>query len=477
MSVTAIILVLYMLALIAIGFWAARVSKTEEDFVLGGRRLGPIVAGLAYAASTSSAWVLLGYTTFVANVGLSALWMVPGILTGYVIVWFWLGPYLADISRKTGALTVLGLVVGDAQGVRRLLILALAAFMILFCFAFYVAAQFQGAGNALADILAVSPTLAVLIGAAVIVAYTFLGGFLAVSLTDTLQGMAIVLIAVIVPLAVLVDAQGPADLWNRFASLDGTVTDPFGGQGGAYFLFFLGGVSAIGLGALGQPHLLTWVIAVRDRRARLYGGSVAVAWGVLVYTGMTIIALAARASAGADAPLGETLLLDAATKVLPGILPALVYAAILSAIMSTVDSQLLVASTTISHDLGAGRRFPGYEVLITRLVIIVVCAAAVALTLFVPDSIFTRVLFAWSALGAAFGPVLVCRAAGWTISSGRTLAAMVTGFGCAVLFNQFLDSGPGAWAERLLPWLLCLCILLAGNRRRTATTSKPKVLN
>jgi len=468
MSGTAIVLILYMFALVGIGFWAARASNSAEDFLLGGRTLGPIVAGLAYAASTSSAWVLLGYTAFVANVGLSALWIVPGILAGYVVVWFWLGPYLARTSRARGALTVLELVIGDTSGLIRRLILLISAAMILFCFAFYVAAQFQGAGKALADILLVSPNQAVLIGAAVIVAYTFLGGFLAVSLTDTLQGIAIVAIAVIVPAAMLIEAGGPVALWSAIGGLDDTYTAVTAGHSGVGLMFFLGGMSAIGFGALGQPHLLTWIMAVRDRKARLYGGGVAVSWGLLVYAGMSIIALAARTLAGTDTHLGETLLFDAASRVLPGILPALVYAAILSAIMSTVDSQLLVASATISHDLGLGKKYPGREVFITRLVIIAICMAAIGLTLYVPESIFGRVLFAWTALGAAFGPVLICRAAGWQMNGGRVLAAIITGFTCAVVFNQLLNAGPGAWAERLLPWILALAVLTIGNGRRSA---------
>jgi Na+/proline symporter len=101
----AVTLVAYMVALVAIGVWASRrASSSEEDFLLGGRSLGPVVSGLAYAASTSSAWVLLGFTGFVAAVGVSALWMVPGILAGYAAVWLWLGPWLNRVSRSDAPL-------------------------------------------------------------------------------------------------------------------------------------------------------------------------------------------------------------------------------------------------------------------------------------------------------------------------------------------------------------------------------------
>lgn len=466
-------LILYMLALAGIGFWASRKANSQEEFLLGGRSLGPVVAGLAYAASTSSAWVLLGFTGFVANIGLSALWMVPGILAGYAAVWLWLGPYLNRISREKGYLTALDVIVAGASGPTGRSIKVVAALMILFCFSFYIAAQFQGAGAALGDVFGVSRTAAVIGGAAIILLYTFLGGFWAVSLTDTLQGLAIAAIAVILPFAVFDAAGGFSGLAASLAEQPAAMTATFGVHAGWAAVGFVFGLSAIGFGALGQPHLLTWVMAVRDRKARLQGAAVALGWGALVYAGMAVIALSARAMAGPDAPLGESIVFDAAQTLLPGILPALVYAAILSAIMSTVDSQLLVASAAASHDLGLARTAPGREVMITRGVIVSLCVGAVLLTLYAPATIFERVLFAWTALGAAFGPTLVARAVGRAPAPAAILCAMIAGFFLAVLFNQFLPSGPGAWKERILPWVVGLLIVFVFSRKKSAEGERP----
>lgn len=465
-SGTAITLVLYMLVLVGIGLWASKKANSETDFLLGGRSLGPVVAGLAYAASTSSAWVLLGFTGFVANVGISALWMVPGILAGYGVVWLALGPYLNRVSRDEGHLTALDVIVAGASGPMRAAIKVVAAVMIVFCFSFYIAAQFQGAGSALGEVFAINTTYAVIAGAAVILAYTFLGGFWAVSVTDTLQGMAIAAIAIILPIATFHAAGGFSGIASGLAVQSAAMTAPFGTHAGWAAFGFVFGVSAIGFGALGQPHLLTWVMAVRDRKARLQGGAVALGWGALVYLGMAVVALSARAIAEPGVVLGESIVFDAAQTMLPGILPALVYAAILSAIMSTVDSQLLVASAAASHDLGLAKAAPGREVMITRGVIVALCVGAVLLTLYLPATIFGRVLFAWTALGAAFGPVIVARAAGRTPSSLAILIAMITGFSLAVVFNQFLPAGPGAWKERLLPWIVGLAIVFVFSKRR-----------
>ena len=466
LSGSVLILIVYMLALAGIGFWAAQKAKSEEEFLLGGRALGPVVAGLAYAASTSSAWVLLGFTGFVANAGLSALWMVPGILAGYAAVWLWLGPYLNRVSREEGHLTALDVIASSASGALGRSIKIVAAVMILFCFSFYIAAQFQGAGAALGDVFGVSQTVAVIAGAAIILLYTFLGGFWAVSLTDTLQGLAIAAIAVILPIAVFDAAGGVFGIAAGLADQPESMAAPFGAHAGWAALGFLLGLSAIGFGALGQPHLLTWVMAVRDRKARLQGAAVALGWGALVYVGMAVIALSARAMAEPGAALGEAIVFDAAQTLLPGILPALVYAAILSAIMSTVDSQLLVASAAASHDLGLAKTAPGREVMITRAVIASLCVGAVLLTLYLPATIFGRVLFAWTALGAAFGPTLVARAAGRAPASWAILVAMVAGFALAVVFNQVLPSGPGAWKERILPWVVGLLIVLVFSTKK-----------
>lgn len=459
----------YMLALVGIGLWASRRARSNADFLLGGRALGPVVAGLAYAATTSSAWVLLGFTAFVANAGVSALWMVPGILAGYAAVWLWLGAWLNDAARAAGHLTALDVVAGGAAGALRAAIKIVAALMIVFCFAFYIAAQFDGAGAALAGVFGIGKTEAILLGATIILAYTFLGGFWAVSLTDTLQGLSILAVAIVLPFAAIHEAGGLAGVAAGLQHTNQSFRAPFGAYAGFAALGFVAGLAATGFGALGQPHLATWVMAARDRRARLQGAAVAIVWGALVYAGMAAIALSARAIAGPDALIGEGVLFEIAQGVLPGVLPGLVTAAILSAIMSTVDAQLLVASAAASHDLGLKRLAPGRDVLATRAVMVALSAAAVFVTLAVPASIFSRVLFAWTALGAAFGPSLVAMAAGRRPHPAAILAAMIGGFSLAVFFNQFAPSGPGQWKERILPWAAGLVVVFLFSRKSSVS--------
>ncbi|MCG8442129.1 MAG: hypothetical protein MI723_10005, partial [Caulobacterales bacterium] len=291
-------LALYKLALIAIGLWASRRMRSEADFLLGGRGLGPVVAGLSYAASTSSAWVLLGFSGFVYTVGLSALWMVPGVLLGYLVVWGWFGPRLRAESESEGHVTLTDFLTARTGGGARRTLQLTASALILFCFVFYIAAQFQAAGRAFGTTFDMGVGESVIIGASIVLIYSLLGGFWAVSLTDTLQGVVMAFIALVVPLIALIAAGGPAGVAE---TLRETAPPAFltatGGRPDLLFAGFALGVFSVGLGTFGQPHLLNRLMAVRDEGARRTGFAVAIGWAIAVYTGMVTLGLAGRALA------------------------------------------------------------------------------------------------------------------------------------------------------------------------------------
>jgi sodium/proline symporter len=489
-GIILVTLVIYKLVLIGIGIWAARFNKNESDFFLGGRALGPWVAGLSYAASTSSAWVLLGFSGFVYATGVSALWMVPGIWAGYVIVWLWFGPKLREETAAHGHVTVTDFMVSGLPVRTGRIIAALSAFLVLFTFVFYIAAQFGAAAIAFESQFALGRTESVLIGAGVILIYGLLGGFWAVSLTDTLQGFMMALIALLLPIIGLIAAGGPIGvLENLSATMPATYLDPFGGMAGFAFLGFAVGIASIGLGTLGQPHLMSRLMAVRDDKSRRQGFAIAMVWAVIVFTGMAVLALSGRALIGSIGD-DESLFYAMASTLLPAALAGIVIAAVLSAVMSTVDSLLIAAAAAAAHDLGLVRLLKGREVLVSRMVMALICAFAVVLTLSVDATIFDRVLFSWSALGAAFGPIIVARVSGITPSGLAMLLAILLGFFTTVLFYTFGQIGvdgaggglsgylaqlaaiPGDPFERIVPWFapLMLCFLV---RQKTVLDAEP----
>ena len=464
-----ITLIIYSAGLVGIGFWASRSAKSEDSFILADRSLGSIVAGLAYAASTSSAWVLLGFSGFVYSIGPSAMWMVPGILAGYAVVWFWSGRTLQEDTAEHNHLTLTDFVSQhtDSPAIGKWIRIA-ASLMIAFSFSWYIAAQLQGAGQAFNDLFDSGLALGVIIGAALILVYTFLGGFVAVSIVDTVQGVLIGVVAIILPTAAFFHVGGLSAFTDMLSDAPAAYSSFVGGRASLAALGFVIGLSATGFGALGQPHLVAWIMAAKDKKARVEGGMIACAWGAVVYTGMGVLGLAARIMFG-DSGVNEGVFFGSATELLPGVFAGIVAATTLSAIMSTVDSQLLVAGAALSHDLGLARLAPKRQLLISRLSIGIVCVAAVGVTLLLPSSIFERVLFAWVALGATFGPIVVVRTIGWTPRNGYLLAAMLTGFFLSLALTFLLASGPGGIWTTTAPWAGSFAILTFER----LTTRKP----
>lgn len=485
---TAVIitLVVYKLVLIAIGLMAARLNRSESDFFLGGRNLGPWVAGLSYAASTSSAWVLLGFTGFVYAYGLSALWMVPGIWLGYAGVWVWFGPKLRAESAAAAYVTPTDFLVARAGGWASA-IRMLSGGLVLFMFVFYIAAQFGAAAIAFENQFGLGRAESVLIGAVVILIYGLIGGFWAVSLTDTLQAAMMLLIAVLIPVLAVIHAGGPSGIAATLSVQESAAyLDPTGGQVGFVFIGFALGVSAIGLGALGQPQLLSRLMAVRDDKVRRQGFWISMVWAIVLYIGMSALALSGRALMP-DMANGEAMFYALAGTLLPAVLAGIVIAAVLSAVMSTVDSLLIAASAAAAHDMRLNTIIKGREVLISRLVMATICFIAVLLTLYLPATIFDRVLFSWVALGAAFGPVIVARVCNVEPTGPAIFLAIVLGFASTVvfyIFGQMGDPGtyegitrlltqiaqlPGDPGERVLPWVLPLAIVFLWRHRKESS--------
>ncbi len=467
-SAILITLLVYMLALAGIGLWSSRRIKGESDFFLAGRGLGAISAGLSYAASTSSAWVLLGFTGMVYTQGMVALWLVPGIFAGYVLTWLVIGPRLNADAATHSHITILDFL---AQGVspmwaRRIAIAG--AMMILFCFVFYMSSQIDAAGKALINTFGLSRAGAILIGAGAILVYCLLGGFIAASITNAVQAVVMMAACIIVPVLTVQAAGGIGEMMTNLH--DTQTVDYFNITGSAAGLAGAGlalGLLGTGLGALGQPQLLNWIMAVRDPKMRKQGAAITIGWGVIVYSGLILMAMAARSMA-IETPK-EELFFTLAQKFLPTVFAGIVIAAVLSAVMSTVDSLLLSAAAAVSHDMG-GKAVPADKaVLYGRIAMVGVAVIAVLLTLYAPQDIFKRVLFSWVALGAAFGPSILTKCLGWHVSGRAIFIAILAGFFTAVIaYNagQFVsaDAKPAlGMIEKWGSWIIGLFILKVGR--------------
>ncbi len=455
------VIVVYQVILLGIGWWASRRNHDNEDFYLGGRKLGPVVASLSAATSSSSAWSLLGVSGAAFAWGIQAIWLIVAVMAGFLINWFLVAPRLHRQSHANGAVTVVEFIAKsdgeqDAGKVKRTR--WIGALIILFCFAFYIASQFQAAGTTFARVLPVTSEMAIIIGATVVLVYIWLGGFWAASVTDALQGMVMLAVALLLPVLALMKIGGFSGLITGLQALHDPGLLAIVDQPGLLTaMLFVVGLLGIGFGYPGQPHVVNRFMAMADAgqipKARL----IAIIWGFVVFAGMVLLGLCGRVLLG---ELGdrEDVLLVVGEQLLHPVLAGVVIAGVLSAIMSTADSQLLTAASAVSHDMQHRQMHTA------RWVVLGIGAIAVVLAIFFPQAIFSRVLFAWQALGAAFGPVLMVMLWRGPIQPDWKLAAILTGFLATIVISLF-PNAPGDFAERWIPLVLASAIALYGNKK------------
>ena len=399
-STTSILvtLIVYKIVLILIGIWANKRTNNSTDYILGGRKLGPWVAALSASASSSSAWTLLGVSGAAYLWGLPAIWLFPATLSGFMINWLYIAPKLNVHSKKIGALTLTDVLATSDNGKIINEIRWFASAIILFCFVFYIASQFDAAGQSFQSTFGMNKNSSIILGALIILIYTLLGGFWAVSVSDTLQGIMMALSAIILPIA----AVSQVGLGNILASFFGqSIFASPQGFGGIIGIGFILGTMGIGIGYPGQPHVVNRFMAIDTDENVNRGKIIAIVWALIIYPGMIFLGWAGRVLT--DIASHEQIMIVMSNQLLPPILSGIVLAAVLSAIMSTADSQLLVASSSISHDLKHEKEELSLKQ--TRISVILICIAAVILSIFVDRSIYSRVLFAFSTMGASFGPV------------------------------------------------------------------------
>ena len=255
-------LLAYKLILILIGLWSRKKNNSVSDYFIASRRLGPWIAALSASASSSSAWTLLGVSGAAYLWGLPALWIFPATLSGFFINWLFIAPKLNQLSQKHQLLTLTEfLALGKNGTVKE--IKYLASFIIVFCFIFYIASQFDAAGQSFESTFGLKKSESILIGIAIILFYTLLGGFWAVSVSDSLQGIMMAISAIILPIVAL--SQAGLDQIFMDLSSQSLFSTPSGITGLAAFGFIIG-TMGIGIGYPGQPHVLNRLMAIETEK-------------------------------------------------------------------------------------------------------------------------------------------------------------------------------------------------------------------
>ena len=446
-------LVFYKLFLILVGWSTRKKNITIEDYFVGGKRLGPIITSISYSASNSSAWTLLGVSGIAFSQGISTLWLVVGVIGGMFTSWLKVAPSIYEITKKKKLITIPQLIADGYHDSERRNILIASSFIIIFSFTFYIASQFQGAGNALNDTFGLSIVESILLSAFVIYIYTYLGGYLAVSITDTIQGFLMAFTALIMPLMAISNIGGFTQLFEKLSMASSDFLSFSAGNIGLSAFGLIVGHLGIGMGYFGQPHLLSRFISAKDlktlEKSRIY----ALIWFCIVFTGMWLLGIAGHFMIE-DLSNNENIFFRISNEVFHPAIQGVLLAAVISAIMSTADSQILVCSSSISIDLGIQNN----SLKLSRIITGVVILSSALIAIMIPDKIFSRVLFAWTAMGSAFGPSVISKILKWNINASSVLLSIIMGFVLAVLFF-LLPNTPGDWLERVVPFTLSFCYL------------------
>lgn len=478
--------VIYLVGLIVIALLCSRSHQNLPDFLLAGRRLGPWVVAFSERASGESGWLLLGLTGLAYASGLGdpsglklepAFWTMVGGITGLSLSWYVIARPLRSQSEKYGALTMPRFFeahLGEKSGRKSDPTLRLLATgIIAFCFTFYIAAQFVAVGKALESTFGWNQQIGVLIGAAVIVFYTLMGGFLAVAWTDFLQGWLMLIALVVLPIVAMSQLGGWGAVSDKITAIDPNLLSITGGR--SPILLFSGIISgfAVGLGYMGQPHLAVRYMSMSSASDTPQARRIAIVFGCLTYGGAILMGIVAIAWFGAGAFADtEKMMPTLAQAVFPGWLAGLVICGALAAMMSTADSQLLVTSSAFTEDVYHQEidREASDEKLVKmgRWVTLIVGLLAFGLSTQSGSSIFKKVLFAWSGLGSAFGPpLLLCLHWSRTTRNG-VIAGMISGLVTVLCWdnlnaNEVLSGWiPGLRLYSLVPgFLVSLLMTLA----------------
>lgn len=455
MNVVVTSFVVYTAGIVLLGLYSARFARrSDEDFFLAGRSLGPWVGALSASASSESGWVTLGLVGWAYANGVAAYWIIPGCLLGYLFNWFVVAGPMSDRAKALRALTLPDFFASHFRE-RTPILRVLSVLVILSAMLLYVAAQLAAAGKAFSVAFGqLNYSQGVLIGAGIVLLYTVSGGFRAVCWTDFLQALLMVGCLVIFPAFLLISHGGYGfivEQLNTAVPEDGASGDLLrfipNMAGPALFGFLLGhGALGINFGYPGQPHVLVRFLALKDRKSAYIAGIVAFVWGLLVYWGAVTVGLFARAMAESgqtwtraiaeDADVG---LVVSAINLLPGVLSGLVLAAVLAAICSTADSQLVVAASAGANDLYARlarKSRGGNHPWVNRFFVIGLGLVAVLLVFETRVKVYEYVLtYGWALLGASFGPQVILLLLWRRASYAGCVAGMITGFGTALLWK------------------------------------------
>lgn len=435
----------YFILMMAIGYYAYRKSTDDvSGYMLGGRQLNPAVASLSAGASDMSGWMLMGLPGAIYLTGLSSAWIAVGLVIGAYINYRLVAPRLRVYTELADdAITIPDFFEKRFHDKTRIL-RVLSSIVIIIFFTLYTSAGVVAGGKLFEASFGLDYTAGLVLTAGVVIAYTLFGGFLAVSLTDFVQGVIMFVALILVPIVTIAQLGGVGPTVDQIRSTNPDLLQMFSGVG------LIGIISAMswGLGYFGQPHIIVRFMAIRSLPEVATARHIGMSWMLVTVIGAVATGIAGFAYAMAngmslDDP--ETIFIMLSQILFHPLIAGFLLAAILAAIMSTISSQLLVSSSSLTEDFYKAFLRRGASqaelVLVGRLSVLAVALVAIGLALDRSSNILTLVSNAWAGFGAAFGPLILLSLYWRGMTRSGAIAGMITGAVTVLLWIY----GPFTW--------------------------------
>lgn len=435
-------IVIYMIGMLLLGYVAYKRTSNLSDYMLGGRDLGPAVTALSAGASDMSGWLLMGLPGAMYVSGLSSVWIVVGLTIGAYLNWLYVAPRLRTYTEiANDSITIPDFFENRFKDQSRILRITSALVIFVF-FTFYTASGMVAGGELFKSSFRLDYHWGVLITAGVVIIYTLIGGFLAVSWTDFVQGTIMFLALILVPIVTIIAVGGIQPTFHEIQTVNPALLDAFKGTSTIGIISLL----AWGLGYFGQPHIIVRFMAISSVKDVKSARRIGMGWMIFsvvgaMFTGLVAIAYFNMKNEKLENP--ETVFIVLSEVLFHPLITGFLLAAILAAIMSTISSQLLVTASALTQDFYKAffRRSASDKelVLVGRLSLLGVAVIALLLSLNPNETILNLVGYAWAGFGAAFGPVVLLSLYWKRISKWGALAGMITGAITVIIWEQIKE--------------------------------------
>lgn len=426
--------ILYLAVVSGVGLYFARRRMTQAEFHLGGKKIPGWALALSERATGESAWCLLGLTGFAYSAGLSSVWIALGCVSGIVVSWLWLAREFQKERDRYDVLTLPDYLAARYRS-HGTFIRWFSSVIIVFFFVLYVAAQFSGGGKTLNITFGMDVQTGIVISAVFVVLYAMAGGFFSVVWTDVIQAILMIVTLVVTPIiALILIARSDLSMATALAEA-GTGMNSFAGTATGFgigllivnnFSWFFGYLG-------GQPQLNARWMAMRDEKQVKLGAGIAITWTILAYLGAVVIGLSAITLYGTGVvENSEQILPYMLMEIMPPWIAGILLAGAVAAMMSTADSQLLIATSSISEDIihkALDKRLDDRTLVkVSRLTILGVGILALIIAFTSDSLVYTLVHFAWAGIGCTFSPVIILAFFWKRFNAAGVVASLVAGF-------------------------------------------------